>query len=1120
MNRRFFTTFLFVILLFEGFSQSVTLLSATKDGEIIIQVNVPNIEVTKSGSVKIPDEKSGFILKNGAPNIQKLTVSMIIPDIAGMKTEVLASDFYEIPDIYVTPSKGNIFRDTNPKDVPLREGKEYSENDFFPNSLAELKSPYIVRDFRAQSLWIYPVQYNPITKILRVFKTITIRVYPEGVNPQNLYQRQQQVIAIEQEFSETYRRQFINYEAIATYTPISESGSMLIICPPAFLQAMQPFVNWKQQKGIPVEIIDLATVGNTPTQIKDYISQYYTQNHTLKYVLLVGDNAQLPCMTYNGNPSDNAYAYLLGTDSYPEVFMGRFSGENVQEIETLVAKVIQYEKTPSNTASWYHKGICIASEQGPGDDNEMDYEHEHNIRTQLLSYTYTTVSELYDGTQTNTGYVDAPGNPIASDLSTLVNSGVGLINYTGHGGPTEIVTTGHSVQDVLGLTNTNQFPFLWEVGCVSGEFMNTTCYAEAWLRATHPVNNSLTGSAGVFASTINQSWDPPMEGQDAMNDILTESIAGNIKRTFGGISFNGCMQMNDVYGTNGADMTDTWTLFGDPSIMMFTNTPQAMTITHNATVNLGSYSFPINGSVEGAFVALTQNNEIIGTGVVSGGSVTINLYLPLTVVADITVTATAWNTMPYIGTVQVTVPTSPFVIGNILGIDDTNGNQNQLADFGETISLNVSWQNVGSIHANSATAVLSSANTAITILNANASCGNIAANTSVVTNQVFQIQVNNDVADGTTALLVFTVSDNAGNTWSSYNPLLLNAPKPQVLSMEIQDASGNNNGFFDPGETVTVIVHNANIGHAALPISQAILTPSHPLITVNINPINVPSISPSNQGDATFSVTADASIPKGTPIQLDYSIESGTYQAQATFNLLIAPNVLNFEPNNNTFVSWTSSGASPWFTSTLLPYEGSYCEQSGVIANNQSSSMSFVYTITQADSIHFYRKVSSEEGWDFLYFYIDNIEVGKWSGEINWEKLSYPVAAGIHTFMWKYAKDGLVSEGEDAGFIDYILLPDGISTDNEAAFFEKKEVSLFPNPASGITHIRFISKTDKSATILLTDIQGKTLTTFVSKQETGLQTIPLNITDYSPGLYFVRVIMGDNVCVKKLWIRR
>ena len=67
-----------------------------------------------------------------------------------------------------------------------------------------------------------------------------------------------------------------------------------------------------------------------------------------------------------------------------------------------------------------------------------------------------------------------------------------------------------------------------------------------------------------------------MEGEDEMVNVLTENASGNIKHTFGGIVMSGCMKMNDSYGSGGDEMTDTWTVFGDPSLMVRTDTAKSM----------------------------------------------------------------------------------------------------------------------------------------------------------------------------------------------------------------------------------------------------------------------------------------------------------------------------------------------------------------------------------------------------------------------------------------------------------------------------------------------------------------------------------------------------------------
>ena len=88
----------------------------------------------------------------------------------------------------------------------------------------------------------------------------------------------------------------------------------------------------------------------------------------------------------------------------------------------------------------------------------------------------------------------------------------------------------------------------------------------------------------------------PMDGQDEMVDILVETYPGNIKHTFGGISVNGCMHMNDEYGAAGVEMTDTWTCFGDPSIMVRTATPELIPVAHDATIdeNISTWTVPVS----------------------------------------------------------------------------------------------------------------------------------------------------------------------------------------------------------------------------------------------------------------------------------------------------------------------------------------------------------------------------------------------------------------------------------------------------------------------------------------------------------------------------------------------
>ena len=93
-----------------------------------------------------------------------------------------------------------------------------------------------------------------------------------------------------------------------------------------------------------------------------------------------------------------------------------------------------------------------------------------------------------------------------------MNAGRGMINYCGHGSDTSWGSTGFNNSNVNALVNDNMLPVICSVACVNGNFPNQTCFAEAWLRATN--NGEPTGAVATYMSTVNQSWDPPMEGED------------------------------------------------------------------------------------------------------------------------------------------------------------------------------------------------------------------------------------------------------------------------------------------------------------------------------------------------------------------------------------------------------------------------------------------------------------------------------------------------------------------------------------------------------------------------------------------------------------------------------
>lgn len=127
----------------------------------------------------------------------------------------------------------------------------------------------------------------------------------------------------------------------------------------------------------------------------------------------------------------------------------------------------------------------------------------------------------------------------------------------------------------------------------------------------------------------------------------------------------------------------------------------------------------------------------------------------------------------------------------------------------------------------------------------------------------------------------------------------------------------------------------------------------------------------------------------------------------------------DFETGDFSLYDWKQSGDAEWNIVSDIVYEGTYAAKSGVITHNQQSTMQVEIDVDR-EYISFFRKVSSESSYDYLRFYIDDVEQNQWSGELDWSHESFPVTPGPHIFKWSYTKDFMVSAGSDCAWLDQI----------------------------------------------------------------------------------------------------
>jgi hypothetical protein len=255
-------------------------------------------------------------------------------------------------------------------------------------------------------------------------------------------------------------------------------------------------------------------------------------------------------------------------------------------------------------------------------------------------------------------------------------------------------------------------------------------------------------------------------------------------------------------------------------------------------------------------------------------------------------------------------------------------------------------------------------------------------------------------------------------------------------------SSGSDAGWLDyvvfTGSTCTYSISptSASFGASGGSGSVSVTAPSGCSWTAGSNAswITITSgSSGSGNGTVSYSVAANTSTSSRTGTMTIAGQTFTVTQAGTGSGISLG------EAVDNASLTWTTGGNANWYGQNTVYYYGGDAARSGAITHNQSSWIQT--TVTGPGTLTFYWKVSSESGYDFLRFYIDGVEQTRISGEVNWTQKTYSIASGSHTLKWAYTKDGSVSSGSDAGWLDYVVFVGGPTS----------ITILFPNGGQNLT---------------------------------------------------------------------
>jgi PKD repeat protein len=841
------------------------ILVSDDNNSAVLKIEISGFEVKdfisgENNYQKIDLLSESFTNNPGYPELPYIAKVLAIPDLTGISAEVLETgEIQTFNNIYLPPARESWFEGS--PETPYSENSEvYNSRGVYPGEFVQLDPPSVFRDFRITRVSVFPLRYIPEKKELQVVSSITVRInYSPGevINPKTSAKK-----PIAPSFGKLYQELIFNYQNVLNKSyGGKENGHELMLCimPDSFEPSFQIYADWKRQSGIDIHVTKFSDIGanaNDPNIIKNHIADaFHNWDVPPTYVLLVGDDGIFPVKT-SSYAHEDFFVEIDGNDYFPEMMIGRFTNQSDYQMQVMINKFIKYEKTPfTSSTDWFKKGTVCSNNY-----------YESQVETKR----FAAQRMLQDGgfTSVDTMMSDPGCTYNVTDVVNAINSGRSWLNYRGEGWSDGWHATCYyfQVSNVSGLNNGQKFTFVTSIGCGVAMFDSGSgnCFGEEWMEmgtlASPKGAAAFVGPTGNTHTTYNNKID-----KGIYIGMFQEGL-----ETPGQALLRGKLYMYEVFGNEYyvEYHYKIYCVLGDPSIHIWKDVPQAVTVNYPASIPFGNNTveFTVTHTASGQPVAnalvCVTGNTIFSTGYTDE---TGKAYVDINSIDEETlnVTVRGGNVIPFQGILYLVQPTGPYIIKDSYMINDVSGgNGNGMMDYGETNLLSLTMKNVGVQQAENIIVTLSTTDLYITITDNSAYYGSIAPGATAVVTDGFAYSVANNIPDLHSVSIEVT-STNGMDTWVSYISIGAHAPVLEYLDYVLADPTGNNNGKFDPGETVDLTVSIENSGSSGALNVLGELIENDPYVTVNSSQLSFGNLSGGEQASNVYSVTAAINTPAG-----------------------------------------------------------------------------------------------------------------------------------------------------------------------------------------------------------------------------------------------------------------
>jgi hypothetical protein len=641
-------------------------------------------------------EMEGVFLPNneGAPNLPGNGRYIAIPQGATATLRINSVRQQVLENIDFLPaSQIPLANDDSPL-VHVKDMSIYGRDEFYPAEPFQLSEPSTIRGVDVVMLGITPFQYNPVSKQLIIYHDIDIDIEFHGGNDQigdnRLRSRWWDPIIMDAILNSNVLPQ-IDYGA--RYKSMMESRSegyeYIVVVPdhPDFIAWGDSIKMFRNKQGIRTLVLTTTQMGgNNHTQIKNYItSAYNTWDIAPAAILFLADygttGATITSQYRTDHPYGSSSAYIsdlfyvdMNNNHLPDITMARITARHAADLQIMVPKFLNYERTPPTNANYYYTPITamgwqterwfqLCSETVSGFwETKLNKEplRQNNIYSgspgTVWSTATNTASVVNVFGPNGLGYIPATPSHLhtygwtanATSINNAINSGAFMVLHRDHGLETGWGEPYYRNTHLSGLTN-DDLTFVFSINCLTGKFnWGNECFTEAMHR--HPKGAlGLTAASEISYSFVNDtyvwglmnnlwpSFLPAYGTTPASRDVLP-AFANSAGKYF-------LQQSNWPYNTQHKQIT--YYLFhhhGDAFSTVYYNMPQHLNVVHEPIMS-GSTDFEVTANA-GSLIGISVNGELIGVAEGTGEPVNVPLaaFEPG---SELTVTVTKQNFYRY-----------------------------------------------------------------------------------------------------------------------------------------------------------------------------------------------------------------------------------------------------------------------------------------------------------------------------------------------------------------------------------------------------------------------------------------------------------------------------------------